>query len=680
MKSKNKINKIIIITIIGVILLIACLIFILNYSKDDSSFSIIEKKWLKDNANNIIDVSIYNDIPVYGKNGEGVSFDYLDNFSDKYGIKFNKISYIDGSNTTYENVSFRILNNNDKLSNEDILLFEDNYVVVSKNKKNIDKNSDLSNTNIGTLTTDNNIITNYLSDISDISYTPYQKIDELFKALTDDKIECIIIPKSKYIDDIYNNNFNILYHINDLKQKYVLTIANNETLLNIMKKYTNQFKKDEYDISYKENFTKNMYNSSEITEAEIASYNSNPYIYGYVVNMPFENINNNTFVGTISNYLSEFEDMFGVNFKLVKYNNIKELKQDFSSGKVDIAFANFNVDGVNVDKTYTISLFQEDYVILSKKYFAINSVKSLTDKQVYTVAGTYIDDYLVANDVTVKRYSDTDELLRNIDNESIVMIDKATYQFYQPRKFIDFKILYEDKLDSDYSFVIRDVDKNSTFAKLFNNYVMSVDYNKLKYEYNTTYDLTKADIFKTILKYGIVIILIIMGIIFIVLGTKRKRKKNKVIAKDDKIKFIDIMTSLKNRNYLNYNMKKWEENVIYPQSVVIIDLNNIKYINDNFGHEVGDEEIKKAASILINNQLEKTDIMRTDGNEFMIYMVGYNEKEVAAFVKKIFKELKNLPHGFGAAIGYSMIEDDLKTIDDAINEATLEMRAIKEKL
>ena len=42
------------------------------------------------------------------------------------------------------------------------------------------------------------------------------------------------------------------------------------------------------------------------------------------------------------------------------------------------------------------------------------------------------------------------------------------------------------------------------------------------------------------------------------------------------------------------------------------------------------------------------------------------------------KELKELPHGFGATIGYSMIEDDIKTIDDAINEAVLEIRANKE--
>ena len=41
--------------------------------------------------------------------------------------------------------------------------------------------------------------------------------------------------------------------------------------------------------------------------------------------------------------------------------------------------------------------------------------------------------------------------------------------------------------------------------------------------------------------------------------------------------------------------------------------------------------------------------------------------------------LKELKHGFGAAMGYSMINDAIKTIDDAINEATLDMRNNKEE-
>ena len=59
----------------------------------------------------------------------------------------------------------------------------------------------------------------------------------------------------------------------------------------------------------------------------------------------------------------------------------------------------------------------------------------------------------------------------------------------------------------------------------------------------------------------------------------------------------------------------------------------------------------------------------------MVY-IAFNPKDL----KKLGKEMKNLPHEFGAAIGYSMIMDEIKTLDDAINEATLEMITAKEEM
>ena len=111
---------------------------------------------------------------------------------------------------------------------------------------------------------------------------------------------------------------------------------------------------------------------------------------------------------------------------------------------------------------------------------------------------------------------------------------------------------------------------------------------------------------------------------------------------------------------------------------IIIDLNNISYINDNYGREEGDKVITEAANILIQHQLSNSEIIRTDGNEFLIYLVGYSERQINTYTKKLSKEMKNLPHEFGAGVGYSMITDEIKTLDDAINEATLEMITNKE--
>lgn len=169
-------------------------------------------------------------------------------------------------------------------------------------------------------------------------------------------------------------------------------------------------------------------------------------------------------------------------------------------------------------------------------------------------------------------------------------------------------------------------------------------------------------------------VVLVLGIFALIIIIKKKKNNEKVLKNNEKLKYVDAMTSLKNRLYLNCKIKEWDDNVIYPQAFVVIDLNNLKDINDSHGHEEGDIIIKKAASILIVNQEPNTDVIRTDGNEFLIYMVGYSEKDVVNYTRRIYKELKELPYGFGASVGYSMIMDDVKTVDDAINEAILDMK------
>ena len=135
---------------LAIIFLVSLLIFILNYSKDDSSFSILEKKWINDNASNVIDISVYNDIPVYGNNGKGVIFDLLDDFTTTYGINFNKISYSVENKSSLKENAFKVIPNSTALTDKDILLYEDNYVLVGTKKESIDTIYDMDNLSIGT--------------------------------------------------------------------------------------------------------------------------------------------------------------------------------------------------------------------------------------------------------------------------------------------------------------------------------------------------------------------------------------------------------------------------------------------------------------------------------------------------------------------------------------------------
>lgn len=670
MKKRN--NKALILTLIGIVFITLFGIFILNYSKDDSSFSILEKKWINDNKSNVADISVFNDVPVYGKNGKGVIFDYLDDFTVKYGINFNKVSYLtSNSNTSLRNNAFRIISGNTDLSDNDILIYEDSYVLVGKDSVHFDTIKDMGDIKVAVLSSDLELISNSLTDNNMISYVSKENISDIEEALIDDEISYAIIPYNMNLDFILKNDLHISFHLTDIINKYVLTIEN-KTFYNIMRKYYKEFRKNNQNLSYKNNFLDEFFYNKKISEADRMGYNSTPYNVGYTTYMPFEGIENKTVVGNLSNYFNEFENMYDVDFNFIYYDSIEKLKKDFSRGELDIVFGNFDITEINIDVIKTNSLFKEEYVVLSKEVFDVISIRSLVGKEISLVKDTLINNLVYQNGISFKAYENTDELLRKVSSESIIVIDKDTYDYYKIKKFSDFKELYRGVLPSDYSFYIRDVNKNTNFAKMFSYYVETVNYNNIKYNFNTSINnYTSSSLIAFIVTVLVILLLVVIFVVF-------KRKKSTIVNNNDKLKYIDAMTSLKNRNYLNLKIQEWDNNSIYPQGFVIVDLNNIKYINDNHGHEEGDMIIKKAASILIVNQESNTDIVRTDGNEFLIYMVGYDENDIINYTRKIYKELKELPYGFGASVGYSMILDDVKSVDDAINEATIDMRNKKE--
>lgn len=665
----KKRNTIITIIIITCIFLAGAIFYLLTFSKDESSLTVLEKKWISDNLNKVIDIDVYNDIPIFGYNGEGMIFDFLNYTTKENQINFNKISYYTNSEIDYSPISFQVLKNNEKIEGQDIVLYEDYYAIYTKDKQeSINLNQQL---HLGYLNEDEKVLKDYFPKT--VELTSYENIEDLVKAFQENQIDHIVLPSNKYMDVILKNKYQVSYHLTDLKLNYILK-AKDETIYQILKKSYLNYIKNEYETDYSKNYLKLYFDSTNTSDLLRKNYNAKTYKYGYVVNMPYENNVQNEFVGTISNYLKDFNKVARTDIEVVAYKSIDELKSALIRGEVDFALSNFDYSTINLKYNLTNSIADLKYVVLSKKDYFMNSVKGLQSQKVTTVKESKLYQLCKENSVQTLSYDNTDELLRNIDDNSIILLDKQTYLYYKDNKLKDYKINYESSLSDGYHFMMNA--SNETFNQLFNYYVSNISYDQIKYLYRTDitidkdYSTIKTFIFITIL----VLILVVSTLIF-----SRKTITNKTISKDEVLKYIDPMTSLKNRNYLNFNIYDWDDNVIFPQSVIVFDLNQLKEVNDTLGREAGDEIIKKVASVLINNQLENTDIIRSGGDEFLIYLVGYDEKYVMDYAKKITKLMKNIPNSLGCEYGYSMILDEVKTVDDAINEAIAMMMKNKAK-
>ncbi len=58
----------------------------------------------------------------------------------------------------------------------------------------------------------------------------------------------------------------------------------------------------------------------------------------------------------------------------------------------------------------------------------------------------------------------------------------------------------------------------------------------------------------------------------------------------------------------------------------------------------------------------------------MIYLVGYNQKQVTSYMNKLNKNFKNLPFDYGICISHSMIDSNVKSIEDAVNECVEDIK------
>lgn len=666
MKKKNK--KIFLIVIIAILALAILGIITFLILNDDNKLSVEEKEWLAKNVNSTQNVYVLNNVDVYGKNGSGVLFDFINDFEAKFGVDINIITYNSG-----ESVSANSFKMTDDISDNQIPFSEEHYVIVSKDKVNMSSLSQLSNKKIGVLSSDEKRINNYLNTIKDLSLTPYETSTNLFESLeANEAIQYAIVPLEENLSSILTSNYNIDYHISDLK-KYVVYDKNNDNLSSIIEKYYNTWKEKNLKESYNNNELKTFVSALNISDKDLTSIQAKTYNYGFVDNHPYEVLISGTYGGIISEYLSNFSDFSQTEFSFSKYKNFNSFTEAIANNKIDLFYTYYNLE-TEYQKIDSLNNISFDIVTREDNDLVINSINSLSDKNVYVLKNSILEKYLNSiGNINIKTYANDKDLKKIAKKDSIIVIDELSFDYYSKNILDDYNTRYHNVLSDTYNFYIS---SDETFNLLFSKYIQTLDPNTIQVRgiHNHTITIKSGTILGKIAKYSLIIICIIIIILFLAYRSSKKIKIAKKIKKEDKMKYIDQLTSLKNRNYLNENAASWNKNTIYPQATIIIDLNQIQEINDSLGYEQGDSQIKATANILIKTQLDNSDIMRTDGNEFLIYLVGYQEKQIVSYIRKLNKEFKSLPYEYGAAIGYSMIVNDMKTIEDAINESVEDMK------
>ena len=118
--------------------------------------------------------------------------------------------------------------------------------------------------------------------------------------------------------------------------------------------------------------------------------------------------------------------------------------------------------------------------------------------------------------------------------------------------------------------------------------------------------------------------------------TDQKRVEKKLIY----LSTHDGLTDLHNRAYFDEEMARLERGRQYPISVVIADLDDLKKINDRYGHTTGDELLKRTALVLKISFRTEDVVARIGGDEFAILLPKINSEGAENAVRRIKNNLK----------------------------------------
>lgn len=155
-----------------------------------------------------------------------------------------------------------------------------------------------------------------------------------------------------------------------------------------------------------------------------------------------------------------------------------------------------------------------------------------------------------------------------------------------------------------------------------------------------------------------------------------------------RLAYHDGLTDLLNRTSYMEELKKLDESHNFHVLLALYDVNNLKYVNDTYGHQKGDEMIRRVADALREHLGPLGKCYRIGGDEFVfLSTVPDPEKEFLKLQKTFESSLGNLklPDGtecsITVAMGYSVLSHNMsRSMDDVVQEADTKMYEAKRKM
>ena len=162
-------------------------------------------------------------------------------------------------------------------------------------------------------------------------------------------------------------------------------------------------------------------------------------------------------------------------------------------------------------------------------------------------------------------------------------------------------------------------------------------------------------------------------------GLRATRRKSRETEKQIKaIAYHDTLTGLPNRmHFMIYLREMLERNIKgrFYGALLFIDVDKFKSINDNYGHAAGDDLLIAFANRIVEIAGRKEIVCRFGGDEFLLFLPGYNDTDAKAVCEQLVKIMRNPfnisgnEFSLSTSIGAALFPKDADNIDDLMEKA-----------
>ena len=176
---------------------------------------------------------------------------------------------------------------------------------------------------------------------------------------------------------------------------------------------------------------------------------------------------------------------------------------------------------------------------------------------------------------------------------------------------------------------------------------------------------------------GVAVILLLLILTISILVVDEQRKKFR------RLSLTDSMTGLLNRNGFNLQLEDYLEGNKQKNCVgMLLDVDNFKFINDVYGHTIGDQVLLQLAQSLQQAFPDNSIIARNGGDEFCVILKDCSAEEAAPMIDAFSRasrsfSAKGIEHNYSISLGYAEYPANAEKVSDILRYADIALYEVK---